>query len=452
MDKKSYIWKKEWIWPYETLLGMLNKFAYVNILHQNDIKNLIEVDGKDRGNRYIYYNKYMIISNYRINFNQINALLQSDVATTLYQTVKHILYPLGIDSFPYSFDGKQKQWYRYEFTYCPECMKYGYHSLYHQLTFSNVCFIHTGTRLQKSCPNCGAVEPFALKSKRIGQPYKCTCGYEFFSEEFPNAAERWEESYIHGIRKFKRMNSTEKSSFAIILPYERYSTSWNRLNENIEKKILGICMNEHKLKPNYRFSYSKNRREESWDSMSMDSVYDLAMNLAKRRIQSIHKISRLKHVKYAFQDYLLVSYFGIDTVAYLVWLKMNSGIHDLHYISQQNEFYSDVNERIVLNELLCVERIYLHYSKDLRDIVSRYGIFRIALIKLLKSYEGYLREITKIYDSIKHQTIYNFFNSYRNPIYDDTQFILNLDEGLGEMWETDNTDSYVLPGAHRLIN
>lgn len=104
MNNKGYIWDSNWIWPYESLYGMLSKFAYINVLYGDSMFDLINVNGCKKGMTSYYYNNYMIISKYKLDFIKASNLLQFDIARELLEWVKELLYPLTPKSFPYSFD------------------------------------------------------------------------------------------------------------------------------------------------------------------------------------------------------------------------------------------------------------------------------------------------------------------------------------------------------------
>lgn len=127
---KQYEWRKEWVRPYESVYSVLRNFCKVNCIDGSKIGKIF---GYDRS-------------------------LSEDFNSTLLMYNNTILYPLRYESLMnILFDNKHKDFLRQfqkihnkdqtvlfdkHIKYCPDCMKYNYHSIYHNLNSIKKCPFH----------------------------------------------------------------------------------------------------------------------------------------------------------------------------------------------------------------------------------------------------------------------------------------------------------------------
>lgn len=442
MSKKGYIWNKDWVWPYESLYGMLSKFAYINVLQNGFIFDLIKVDGCKKTTTMYYYNKYMTISKYRIDFIKVNELLERNIAGEIYSNVKELLYPLDIRSFPYSFEYPKEQWFDRDFRYCPECIRVGYHSLYHQLAFAENCGIHRNVKLQTTCPNCKDKMSFVIQSKIGKSPFSCcNCGYKLYDKGFLESMDLWNEPIIQIGPKRCQINA-KKHTFSLLLPHEKGSRQWNLLNAGSKEFLERLCIKkDFGAAPDYKFSFRSNGRDVRRSECSISRLYFKGMLMAKRRIRTQYKIHPNKMAKHAECKGYKISEVGVYAVAYLVWVKMNLGITILEFIDDPKEIYlnmhansSMVSGQNCYNDLASLITLDKEYPDDWKEIVYSNVIYRVILVKLLRSYQLYLADILERYEEIKDMLLVDFFLKYWEVLKDNTQYVMSLDDGVGEIW------------------
>lgn len=183
------------------------------------------------------------------------------------------------------------------------------------------------------------------------------------------------------------------------------------------------------------------RREEQpldWD------IYDIctkAFLIAKRQIRKKHHISQSRKSKHSIIENYHVHNFDKKTVAYLIWAKLTSGIIEMQYIDSKEEKYltkhinsSLIDVQAVYDELRTISCCYMEYNNKLKDVFYEQVFYRIVLLRLIKLYHLYLIDIEKSYEEIKDFLLNDFYKEYVKVIQDGTQYLLNLEEGLGELW------------------
>ena len=84
---------------------------------------------------------------------------------------------------------------------CPECIKIGYHSIFHQFSLVHRCPFHN-VSLVEGCPKCSKVMYYTLSDKETKEPFRCKCGHLLFSLEngqrYPSA---WEKMNVENQSK-----------------------------------------------------------------------------------------------------------------------------------------------------------------------------------------------------------------------------------------------------------
>ena len=124
---KPYIWKKEWVRPYESLFGVMLNFCRVNTLDGTKAEKLLKKT----------YQNLTVTMKYR------------HIETVIHPTYLELLLPhwyISQMNYLYSVQNGY-QLIDPRLYYCPECIKNGYHSYFHQLVNAKKCVIH-GTELK----------------------------------------------------------------------------------------------------------------------------------------------------------------------------------------------------------------------------------------------------------------------------------------------------------------
>ena len=126
MNIFKYVWKNDWILPYESAWGILEKFKYANALTGADISNLIH--GNTTSNNAVICEELQVFRNSKFNSKSFMDFFSLDN--------KHFA-PLS-----QLYNNNVNDYLNHDLYICTDCIKYGYHSYFHQLKFTDKCFIH----------------------------------------------------------------------------------------------------------------------------------------------------------------------------------------------------------------------------------------------------------------------------------------------------------------------
>ncbi len=134
---------------------------------------------------------------------------------------------------------------RQQLVFCPECMKIGFHSLFHQFVLLDSCPFH-GIKLQQYCPRCHSASMYELSSytPRAGV-FSCRCGHVYVDRS--SSMDCWED--IHGLQVINKeisdwiliKNSTlDYVSQLQIFPMARFRDEKMLKGEQTLKEIVGF--------------------------------------------------------------------------------------------------------------------------------------------------------------------------------------------------------------------
>ena len=142
---KWYMWRKEWVRPYESIFSILRNFCKVNALDGNDVLRLFGLHQSNTGH---YNNSLICISDIWLGYEAIKPLLDVILPDDYYNHVK---------AFATDCEALNTVLTDFQFAYCPECMKENYHSVLHNITnmkccpFHKVPLIHTDISYRTGC-------------------------------------------------------------------------------------------------------------------------------------------------------------------------------------------------------------------------------------------------------------------------------------------------------------
>jgi hypothetical protein len=126
----SYIWKKDWLWPYESAWNVLEKFKYINVVPSNTVKQDI---GLKNGVEKQSENKYYVFRKTTINYDLFEDFFGFNI---------NHFDELSILKF-----NPLESYLNSDLFYCPICMQDGYHSYFHQLKSLDKCIFHRNQNL-----------------------------------------------------------------------------------------------------------------------------------------------------------------------------------------------------------------------------------------------------------------------------------------------------------------
>lgn len=138
IQKKSFMWSKQWVRPYESLWSIMHNFRIVN--HCSRYQDALKLLGLS--------DKHLLVPRYDSRWGIFNTL--SDKLND-YEVVDKQLIPEGYSNYFNSINKAMKScpyFISSQLRYCPECMKQGYHSILHQLSGVEYCPFHKQEKLK----------------------------------------------------------------------------------------------------------------------------------------------------------------------------------------------------------------------------------------------------------------------------------------------------------------
>lgn len=188
----SVTWKSDWIVsPHESIWGILEKFKYANAATFRDIFQIFGIE-KVRNNTKIWGYKTSR------ELYEINSIDESLLFKYLYAELKtnneEILN--GLARKFYFFNNFKENFFSSILRTCPECMKNGFHSIYHQISVLDTCPYHE-IKLMDKCPVCNREHYYEISDKNFQSAFQCVCGYFYGSGEMDyNFTKKWSKNYI----------------------------------------------------------------------------------------------------------------------------------------------------------------------------------------------------------------------------------------------------------------
>jgi len=192
----SYTWRKLWIHDYESPWGILQKFQFANSASYNDILNIFSIsrlEDKIKCNSWSDRDKDLTNLS-RLDGEQLINILGVNIKKENNKNIIALIDKLSdvyLKCHIINIDRIITKYIRSQLTYCPECIKDGYHSIFHQVTLINKCPFHL-IDLISVCPNCNARIDYKICDKSFLEPFRCICGYWFLSNNtIKNFVTRW---------------------------------------------------------------------------------------------------------------------------------------------------------------------------------------------------------------------------------------------------------------------
>ena len=154
----GYVSDPRWLEPYESLVSMLWKFAWMNRLAGHVVAEHVAARAVD---------PYEGVAGSATDVDVLR------VAATLGVKRKTVRQALTIRDKPHS-----------ALRFCCRCMAHGYHSVVHQFGYIASCPVHD-CALATTCPGCGAASPYRLDARLLGAPFRCAqCGRPYANTSF----------------------------------------------------------------------------------------------------------------------------------------------------------------------------------------------------------------------------------------------------------------------------
>ncbi|MFX3634425.1 MAG: hypothetical protein ACE3L7_00145 [Candidatus Pristimantibacillus sp.] len=166
------IWKTEWINAYETPWSIFEKLCFANHITRTDLlKTLGSTEVRQIRGTLVGDKRRELINLSGFDHPMLHKYLDFDLAAQNNTDIKSILKPIE-----YIYENIHT-WFPTRMRWCPDCMRYGYHSWIHQFIMTKRCPFHDNELLE-SCPSCSNDIPFLLSDRRMNEPFTCICGYK----------------------------------------------------------------------------------------------------------------------------------------------------------------------------------------------------------------------------------------------------------------------------------
>lgn len=192
VEKTKYTWNRDWIWPYESPWGIIEKFKLANSAQDKDILELLGTDNvRNKTKKFYTFRERDLISLEGLDGEKLIEILGFNIKE-IYRNNRDAI----IGAMP-KFDNNDLYFDKY-LKVCPECIKFGYHSIFHQLTFISECPFH-GSKLINECPDCKRIIVYQLNDRYTSSPFVCLCGYSYINMSmFREYIRAWYQ--MHGIK------------------------------------------------------------------------------------------------------------------------------------------------------------------------------------------------------------------------------------------------------------
>ena len=141
----GYVFHRRWLQPYESLVGILWKFARMNLLSGVTLVTHLRAEP---------LNPYS-----GIGFAEVDL---KAVARMLGVTRRSVRVGMATGGF------EPSRWLRY----CPQCMSIGYHGVVHQRERHERCPIHR-MPLLTTCRHCDQRSAYWLDAQLLDAPFRC---------------------------------------------------------------------------------------------------------------------------------------------------------------------------------------------------------------------------------------------------------------------------------------
>lgn len=270
----KYNWEHNYIFPYESLWSILQKFATWNSC------DAIEIWGEFKRINYKYpTGSRKVISEVVLDEHKISSMLKLKKGTVKRGKIQHYIFDYEVKYL--ALTGTLR--------FCPECVNSGYHSPIHQLLFLRACPYH-GYILIDKCPGCTEGIHTQFTSKSASPPYGCPqCGYILSSKSEFNIDPQRDEAYrlvTQWLNARKRTHIQNKANIEGWVG--SYSSSVRNKKINTLPYIWSGCVGRRPpFKTSNVPSIYRNQKEE----MAADILAGVDRKCSVGRINSIYRLT-----------------------------------------------------------------------------------------------------------------------------------------------------------------
>lgn len=388
---KRISWLPEWISPYESPWSIFEKFKYANRATVMDLFELF-------GTSYSKGLKATHLSQKACNLITLEGLDESLLKDAFGLSLKEVNrrnINMLTNILP---EGSSKLYFHSRLRLCPECIKIGYHSIFHQFSLLSRCPFHN-LSLVEGCPKCDREIYYRLSDQNTKEPFRCKCGHLLFflkkGQRYPTA---WKTMNLENQSKplkywilFNLGNVHER-----IFLYFRHDVSVLKKDELMEFILEALA-------PSYEMNPSALHRKVK----SSTYIRDLPQ---LEQTQPIHTIGNHDEIQFKKEIYQsskatiksIVSHvrkvFHVHTkcinnfhrnvykennicsfaFAFLSWRKFNEGNNSIYDVKQRKKEIPFFNS---LEYLFAIEQDHRHLNDLLFKLRTHYHIHNLTAIK-----------------------------------------------------------------------
>ncbi|MGE6593665.1 hypothetical protein ACQKFU_29880 [Bacillus mycoides] len=404
-------WRKEWILPFESPWGILEKFRFANQIDGNEVLSLLgnekikkiktlPLSGKKHRNiiRLTSFDELKTQEILGINLVKYNKQLIHDMFTIL---------PEAIHTPEIYFKDK--------LTYCSKCMKDAYHSIFHQVRLFNKCPFHDLPLFNK-CIKCNKQIDYLLSNSPTDIPFQCNCKQKLFE---PNNIffERWI------LRNYILNDSTEKW---LQLNQEQHNNKYFIYYPFLDKKnyYSQHCNNESVLTKT--FLKILNNFKQSTDSpnlqyiSSTDSIFRIKNN--QIQLKTLHDNVFRYRLNKTKDNKVLTNKEIEEAIRYEVYLSTKQTFKSIarfirHHILKDHTKCVKLFHKSRMNEVFCVHSLaYIKWRKEVEAITDIWrvesGLYQNTGIEFDNKPENYSIYYGGLFRKQFHELINNTYKPF----------------------------------------
>lgn len=408
---KSFSWNKDWIRKYESPWGILEKFKFANQISGNDVLSLL-------GNEKIKSVKTLSFSGKKhrdiVRLPSFDGMKMQEILGINLVTYSNQLIHDMFTILPEAIHTPEI-YFKDKLTYCPECMKNAYHSIFHQVKLFNECPFHN-IPLRNKCIKCNKQIDYLLSNYPTDIPFQCNCKQKLFE---PNNIffERWM------LRKHILNNSTEKwlqlnqeqhiSKYFIYYPFldkKHYYSQYDSDESMLTKAILKIF---------HTISQSTSSQNLQYIS-STDSIFHIKNNQTQLKILHdnvfSYRLNKTKNNK-SFTDKEIE-----EAIRYEVYLSTKQTFKSIarfirHHVLKKHKKCIKLFHKSRMEGVFCVQSLaYIQWRKEIEAITNIWrvesGLYRNTGIEFDYTYQKYSIYYGGVLGRYFHELVNNTYKSF----------------------------------------
>jgi hypothetical protein len=164
MDSSSFCWRSDWVSRYESLWSLLHKFAFLNAVKADSIREIFGANPNVTAWSSMWLNRN------RDDLRYLDGLDQAKLAE-VFRLKEKIVGESVVTSFVKRNEVQTLSCA--SLRYCRTCLQNGFHSAIYQLLFLVKCPVHA-EKFVTTCVNCENEIPYRLTQKAFKLPYGCS--------------------------------------------------------------------------------------------------------------------------------------------------------------------------------------------------------------------------------------------------------------------------------------